>query len=41
MGQKLISTTTSKVMMQSLPSGVYIVQITTKDGQQSLRVVKE
>ncbi len=41
MGQKLISTTASKVSMLTWPSGVYIVQINTKDGQQSLRVVKE
>lgn len=41
MGQKLIDAHTSKVMMQSLPSGVYIVQVSTKAGQQSLRVVKE
>jgi hypothetical protein len=41
MGQKLSSTTASKVSMQAFPSGVYIVQISTKDGQQSLRVVKE
>ncbi len=40
-GQKLMSTTTTKVSMQALTSGVYIVQITTKAGQQSLRVVKE
>lgn len=40
-GQKLMSTTTTKLSMQALPSGIYIVQVSTKDKQQRLRVVKE
>ncbi|MFN8275800.1 MAG: T9SS type A sorting domain-containing protein [Flavobacteriaceae bacterium] len=41
MGQKLIDVNTPKVTMQSLPSGVYIVQVSTKTGQKRLRVIKE
>lgn len=41
MGQKLMAVKTSKIVLQTLPSGVYIVQVTTQGKQHSLRVVKE